>query len=172
VQVLSWVHAGVGARFTTIVPPAPSWGDYYILTVPVVLKFVLPLSERGHELQLGGGIGIGGYWERLDPAPGYLPPTSESITTMAYEALLGYVGPRTSTLLFGPGWYPIRGHGREGGSSGEARLLSPCRRLVAMSGVAERRAQGGRRAGRQRDQHGSGGPRARGGRSGGSRDRY
>jgi len=71
-RLVPWVHAGVGARFTML-PWNPGWGRYYILTVPVVLKFVLPLSERGHELQLGGGIGIGGYWERLDPNPNYLP---------------------------------------------------------------------------------------------------
>ena len=99
VRMLPWVHVGIGFRLA-ILPSEVDWGHYYALTVPVVLRFAIPLTRRGHELQLGGGIGVGEYWQLLHPVSSYIRESSvDATTTTAYEAFVGYLGPRTSTGL-------------------------------------------------------------------------
>ena len=98
-RMLPWVHVGIGFRLA-ILPGETDWGRYYSLTVPIVLRFAVPLSNRGHELQLGGGIGIGEYWQLIHRVPSYIDEARvDATTTTAYEAFVGYLGPRTSTGL-------------------------------------------------------------------------
>jgi len=104
---------GAGARLGSHVYD-PSWGTYYALGVPLVVRLNLPVYRRGQQFELGAGAGPGYTWMALgserDPTIEYKPNGPNWVL----EAFLGYQFSRYSNglaivLQAGAAWRPRMG---------------------------------------------------------------
>ncbi len=100
-----WFRIGLGSRFSTPLR-TQTWGRYYSLSIPVLALLRIPLDSRGQSLELGGGVGGGGVWQRAEEDTTEGEPSRMGRAAFTWEAYIGHVdslGPNGIALLLQAG---------------------------------------------------------------------